>query len=138
MALTRVSRAEHGLHFRWLQGQEVILGVGNGDDRETKLTEHDRIFKDGGLSDFSERLFVFQAFDGSDADLGVFGVGGVDRQDFGRAYGSFADVGVIDHQLFAHLHATQVKQRLVVRDAVPDGFLVAEEVVEGVLVGLGF
>ncbi len=84
-------------------------------------------------SRISARVFsLFEALAGLDSDLGIFGVGGVDGDDFGGADGGFADAGVVDDELFALFHAAEVEEGLVVGDAVPGGFAVADEVVEGV------
>ena len=45
---------------------------------------------------------------------------------------------MVDDELFAFFHVAEVEQGGVVGDAVPGGLAVAEEVVEGVLVGFGF
>ena len=112
--------------------------VCEGNDGETELAEEDGILEDGGLAEIGEGFGVLEALAGLDADDGVFGVGGIDGDDGGGAHHFFADVGVVDDKLFALLHAAQVEEGGVVGDAVPGGFAVADEVVEGVFVGLGF
>ena len=61
----------------------------------------------------SSRVFsLLESLAGLDADDGVFGVGGVDGDDFGGADGGLADVGVVDDELFALLHAAEVEEGL--------------------------
>jgi hypothetical protein len=110
------------------------LIVGEGDDGEAELAEEDGAVEDGGFADLGQGLFALEGFDGGDADVGVFGVGRVYRDDLGEAYGGFADGGVVDDELVALLHVAKGEQGLVVGDAVPGGFAVADEVVEGVFV----
>ena len=70
---------------------------------------------------------------------GVLAVGvELDGDDFGEADGGFAGVGVVDDDLLAGLHVAEGDEGLRVLDAVPGGFAVADEVVEGVDVGFGF
>ena len=85
----------------------------------------------------SRGFSCFEALDGLDADLRVFGIGGVDRDYLRCADGGFADVGVIDDEFFPGLHAAQVEEGLVVGDAVPCGLTVALEVFKGVFAGFG-
>src|SRR6185437_8296254 len=83
--------------------------------------------------------FALEAFAGFEADERGFAVGvELDGEDFGEADGGFAGVGVVDDDLLAGLHVAERDERLWVLDAVPGGFAVAEEVVEGVGVGFGF
>ena len=70
--------------------------------------------------------------------LGFLGSVASTETTLARAYGGFADGGVIDDELVALLHVAEGEQGLVVGDAVPGGLAVADEVVEGVFVGFGF
>jgi hypothetical protein len=119
-------------------GEEVVLGVGEWDYGEAELAEEDGVGEDGRGADFFEGLLLFETLDGLDKDFGVLGVGGIDGDDFGGADDGFADVGVVDDELFAFFHVAEVEECLVVGDAVPDGFAVAKEVVVRIFVGLGF
>ena len=118
--------------------EPVVLLGGKRDDGEAELAEENGVVEDGGGAEVGEGLFGFEAFPGLDADFGVFGVGGVDGDDLGGADDRFADVGVVDDEFFALLHAAKIEQGLIVADAVPEGLAVAEEVVKGVFVRLGF
>jgi len=93
--------------------------------------------EDGRLADFSQRLFLLEAFPWLNTDLWVFGVGCVDRDDFCCTYGGLAHVGVVNDELVALFHVAQSEERLVVGDAVPGSFAVSQQIVVGVLIGLG-
>ncbi len=109
--------------------------LGEGDYGEAELAEEDGVVKDGRLTHFVEGLLALESLDGGYADDWVFGIGGVDGYNLGGADGGLADIGVVDDELFARFHVAQVEEGGVVGDAVPGGLAVAEEVVEGVLVG---
>src|SRR5271170_751757 len=81
---------------------------------------------------------MLQALSRLYAYLGVFGIGGVDGDDFGQSDGGFAYVGMVDDKFFTGLHAAEVEESLGVGDAVPCGLAVADEVVVGVGGGFGF
>ena len=110
---------------------------GEGDYGEAELAEEDGVVEDGGGADLVEGFFCFEALAGGYADLGVFGVGRVYREDFGGADGGFADVGVVDDEIFTLFHVAEIEEGLVVGYTVPDRLFVAEEVFVAVLIGFG-
>jgi hypothetical protein len=126
-----------GSRIALLCSEPVVLVVGERDDGEAELAEHDGVFEDGSGANGVQGFFCLEVLDGLDADLGIFGIGGVDGDDLCCAYGCFADDGVVDDELVALLHAAKVEEGLVVGDAVPGGLAVALEVFEGVFGGLG-
>jgi len=73
-----------------------------------------------------------------DFDDGNFGVGGVHAENCAGADGGALVAGVVEDPLRALGHLAQIFDGGGVGDAVPDSLLVAEKVVEGVLVGFGF
>jgi hypothetical protein len=116
------------------EGEPVVLSVGEWYDRETELTEEDGVLEDGGGAHVVERFGLLEALAGLDADDGVFGVRGVDGDYGGCADGFLTYVGVVDDELLALLHGTEIEEGSVVGDAVPGGLTIANKVVEGVLV----
>ena len=52
-------------------GQPVVLLVGEGNDREAELAEHDGVLEDAGGADLVEGLLALEALDRLDADVGV-------------------------------------------------------------------
>ena len=114
--------------------------VGERDYGEAELAEEERALEDAGFAEFGKGLFALEALARFEADDGSFGVGwiGGDADDLGGADGRFTNVGVVDDAVLALFHVAEGDEGLGVLDAVPGGFAVAEEVVVGVLVGLGF
>lgn len=88
--------------------------------------------------DLGEGLRVLQALARLDADDGNFGVGRVNAQDRAHPDSRAFVAGVIENPLRSGLHLAQVLDRGGIRDAVPHGLAVAQQVVEGVDTGLGF
>jgi hypothetical protein len=126
------------------EDEPVVLFVGEGDDGEAELAEHDGALEDGGFADLGQGLFALEALAGLEADDGGghFGRGDgrsqFDGDHFGGADRGFAFIGVVDDAHLALFHVAEGDEGLGVLDAVPDGLAVAEEVVVGVLVGFGF
>ncbi len=114
-----------------------VLLVGEGDDGEAELAEEEGAGEGGGFAHLGEGFGTLEGFAGLDADERVLGVGGVDGEDGGEADGDFAGVGVVEDELVAFFEAAEVGEGLGIFDAVPGGFAVADEVVEGVLSGFG-
>jgi hypothetical protein len=101
------------------------------DDDQWRLGE-ERFGFDGGEG--FRRLKPLANFDFDDGD---FGIDGVHAKDGAGADGSALIAGVVEDPLGALRHLAQVHYSGWVVDAIPDGFLVAEKIVEGVLVGFG-
>ena len=85
-----------------------------------------------------ERFGVSQALARLDADDGHLGIGCVDAHDGSRADRGALVAGVIEDPFRSRLHLAQILDGGRIRHAVPDGFVVAHEIVEGVDAGLGF
>ena len=120
--------------------EEVVLLVSEGDHGKAELAEEERAMEDRCVAEFGEWLFTLEALSSFEADDGIFGVRRVssDADYLGGADGGLADVGVVDDAVLALLHIAEGDQGLGILDAVPGGFAVAEEIVEGVFVGFGF
>src|SRR5262249_30263248 len=73
-----------------------------------------------------------------DPHLGNFSVAGVHRFNYRRAYRAFFVAGVIDDQLLAWLHFTQMPHRHRIGHAVPDGGLLFLQISEAVNRWFGF
>ena len=81
--------------FRWgevvekeialAEGQPVVLCLAERDDGKAELAEEDRPLEHRSLANFRQGLFAFEALDGLNAYLGVFGIARVDGDDFGGA-----------------------------------------------------
>ena len=80
---------------------------------------------------------MFEALACLDADNRDFGVGGIDAEDGACADGGALVAGVVEDPLCARFHFAQMLDGGGVGDAVPDGFFVAEKVVEAINGGLG-
>src|SRR5206468_1152851 len=107
----------------WLVADEPVeLGVGEGDDRETKLAEEEGVFEDLGFAHFGESLFALEALAGFEADERRLAVGiELDGGDLGESNDGLAGVGVVDHHLLAGFHVAERDEGLRVLDAVPGG-----------------
>ena len=101
------------------------------DDDQWRVGE-ERLGLDGG-----EGLGRFDALACFDLDDGNLGIGGVHADNGPGADRGALVAGVVEDPLGASLHFTQIFDSGGVGDAIPDGFLVAEEVVEGIGIGLG-
>ena len=86
--------------------------------------------------DCGEGLRGFEALADFDLDDGDLGVGGVDALDCAGADGGALVAGVVEDPFRSGFHLAQVLDCGGIGDAVPDGFLVAEEVIEGIHIGL--
>ncbi len=85
-----------------------------------------------------ESFRVLEALAGFDAHDGNFGIGWIDACHRARAHCGALIAGVVEDQFRSRLHLAQVLDGCRVGDAVPHGLTVADEIVEGVAVGLGF
>ena len=113
-----------------------MLG-GEGDDGEAADNEERRAGEDFFCLDGGERLGVLETLANLDAHHGDFRIAGVDAGDGSCADGCALIAGVVEDPLCSGFHFAEMLNAGGVGDSVPDGFLVAEKVVEGVDIGLG-
>ena len=113
-----------------------MLG-GEGDDGEAADNEERRAGEDFFGLDGGERLGVLETLANLDAHHGDFRIAGVDAGDGSCADGCALIAGVVEDPLCSGFHFAEMLNAGGVGDSVPDGFLVAEKVVEGVDIGLG-
>jgi len=85
-----------------------------------------------------EGLWRLEALADFDTDNGDLGICSVYADDGAGADGSALVARVIEDPPGAGLHLAEIFDGGGIGDAIPVGFFVAEEVVEGVGVGLGF
>lgn len=114
------------------------MGGAEGDNGEATLADEGRI---------GEELIGFHlgkgdgfgdGFRGFEVKLGIFGIGGIDGYDDGRADGALFAAGVINDETVPGLHGSDVAKGKGIGDAVPESGAVALEVSEGIFRGFGF
>jgi hypothetical protein len=120
-----------------LAEEPVPLFLGERNDGEAADFHQRRIGKDLLGLDPVEALRILEARADLDADERDFGVGGVHSGHGAGADGGALVAGVVEDPLGAGLELAQVFDGGGIGDAVPDGLLVAQEVVEAVGGGLG-
>src|SRR5262249_60575815 len=92
-----------------------------GDDREASLSHQRRVGEQLVGFDLCQGAWFRDGMAGLDPYLGNFRVADVDRFNGRRAYRALFVAGVIDNQLLAWLHFTQMPHRDWVGHTVPDG-----------------
>lgn len=115
-----------------------VLRFGEGNHGETADADERRVGEELVGFDLGERDWFGDGLACFDLDGGILGIGSIDGNDGGGAYGGLVVAGFVDDEFVAGLHRAKVAEGDGIVDAIPDGGFVALQVGERICGGFGF